>query len=181
MIVKGVIKMRIVKILNNQGVTLLELILVLLLCSLLVSLYIGIVSQSIHYWQEKIEEIRIHENLQYSMHFIEKNLRQFNQQQLEYFPDILQIRSENSQGETSYMDFSGKIIYHYNTYLYYHAGNRQLRINRNKEHNVLAQNIDNIEVREIIPDILLEVTISSFDKQGEMYSLKSKIRICSRR
>ena len=169
------------KILNNNGFTLLELMLALLLCTLLVSVYIGIVSQIIDYWQEKNEEIHIHENLQYSLHFIEKNLRQLDQQQIEYSSGILQIISKNSQGQTSYMEFSGKMTYNSNTYFYYHAGNRQLRINRNTEHNVVAIDIDQVKIREIIPGALVEVTLSSFDKHGKEHTLTSKIRISTRR
>lgn len=173
--------MKMSKLLNNKGFTLLELMLVLLLCSLLVSVYIGVISQAISYWQEHIEQIRISENLQYSMHFIEKNLRQLDQQQITFSSDIQQIMSKNSQGQTSYMDFSGRKIYNINTYFYYYAGNRQLRINRNREHNVLATNIDQVEIREIIPNKLIEVSLSSFDKQGKKHTIKSKIRIKARR
>ncbi len=173
--------MRTEKTLNNKGFTLLELMLVLLLCSLLIFVYTTIVSQSINYWQENIEQIHIHENLQYSLHYIEKNLRQFNQQQIKYYPNIQQIESENSQGQTSYMDFSGRVIYNTNTYLYYHKGNRQLRINRNTEHNILAINIDQVNVREVIPHTLIEVSLSTFDKNGKEHTLKSKIRINARR
>lgn len=173
--------MRNLKVLNHKGFTILELMLVLLLCSLLVFVYTGVVSQSIHYWQENIEQVRINENLQYSLHYIEKNIRQFNQQQIEYFSEIQQIKSENSQGQTSYMDFSGKMIHNRNTYLYYHAGNRQLRINRNTEHNVLAKDIDQVRIIEVIPGNLIEVSLSSFDKNGKEHTLKSKIRIRARR
>jgi len=168
-------------LLNNKGFTLLELMLVLLLCTLLVSVYIGIVSKVLEYWQEKNEEIRIHENLQYSLHFIEKNLRQLDQQQIEYFPESMQIISNNSLGQTSYMDFSGKMCYMENTYFYYHAGNRQLRINRKNEHNVVSINIDQVRIRELVPGTLVEVTLSSFDKYGKEHVLSSKIRISPRR
>lgn len=166
---------------NDYGFTLLELILVLFLCSLLTSYYVGMVSHSINYWQESIERIRVYENLQYSLHFIEKNIRQFDQQKMEYCPDILQIKSENSQGQISYMDFSGNMIYHFNTYMYYHAGNRQLRINRNTEHNVLALDIHGVSVREVIPGTLLEISLSSRDKYGKEHTLTTKIRINHRR
>jgi prepilin-type N-terminal cleavage/methylation domain-containing protein len=173
--------MRNKKILNTEGFTLLEMMLTLFISSLLVFIYITLNSQSITYWQENIEKIRINENLQYSLHYIEKNLRQFDQQHIEYFPELLQLKSENSQGQTSYMDFSGRIIYTRNTYLYYHAGNRQLRVNRNTEHNVLARDIDQVNVREIIPGTIIEVSLSTFDKQGVEHTLKSTIRIGSRR
>lgn len=178
---RGVLSMEKKKVLNNNGFTLLELMLVLLLCSLLVSVYIGIVSQSLNYYQENIEKIRIHENLQYSLHFIEKNLRQLDQQQIEYSSEIKQITSENSQGQPSYMDFSGKKSYYKNTYFYYHSGNRQLRINRDREHNVLAINIDQVKIREVIPGNLVEISLSSYDSHGKEHSLKSKIRINARR
>lgn len=169
------------KLRNVKGFTLLEVILVLFLCSLLVSSYISISSQTLTYWQEHIEQVRIHENLQYSLHYIEKNIRQLNQQNIEYFPSIKQIKGENSQGETSYLDFSGRKIDNLNTYLYFHEGYKQLRVNRNRENNVLATNINQVEVKEIIPGKLIEITLSSLNNQGKVYTLRSQIRILPRR
>ncbi|NBG88791.1 prepilin-type N-terminal cleavage/methylation domain-containing protein [Isachenkonia alkalipeptolytica] len=167
--------------LDSKGFTLLELMLTLLLSSLLILTYATIVLQSVQYWQYHIEQVRVHENLQYALHYIEKNIRQFNQQEIQYIPDMKQIISRNSQGELSYMDFSGENLNQWNTYLYYQKGNRRLLINRKRENNVLAQDIDQLIIKEVQSGALIEVSISSKDTQGKEHTLKSQIRISPRR
>ncbi len=167
--------------LDRQGFTLLELMLTLLLCSFLVLTYTTMVAKSLKYWQYHIEQVRIHENLHYALHYVEKNLRQFNQQEINYVSEIKQIKGENSQGEPSYMDFRGDILHNRNTYLYYQKGKRQIHINRNREHNVLARNIDQLDIEEIVSGSLIKVSIGTVDTQGEKHVLESKIRINPRR
>lgn len=106
--------------------------------------------------------------------YIEKNLREFNQEDIIFNSNKNIFQGKNYNNENVRIDLSGQISYKTNTMIYFYKYRGQVRVNKNGEHNVLCENIDDIIVNELIEGQLIEIEIVA-DKVE--YSAKIKLNL----
>ncbi len=153
-------------LINQKGLTLIEVIISFALLSLIMlavfQFHFFIIVNS----KAQAETMETEQNLRQAMGFIEKRLREMDNQTLQYVPaqQTFKSRMKRTDGPgqiTVWMDFSGRIRNSLNTWLYHDKTSKTLRVSKNREHNVLHLNIDTVEVEEITPGSLIKITLTS--------------------
>ncbi|AKL95283.1 hypothetical protein CACET_c18350 [Clostridium aceticum] len=159
---------------SNQGITLLETILAMTLFAMIMMGLIIILMQNINYCREYQEILATKQNIRLTLNYIEKRIRECNHQEIIYHAETQTIEGKNNLKEEVWIDLSGNIRYDKNTLLYFNRARGELRVNKNKEHNVLAIGIGDIIAREIIEGSLIEIEVIGADMD---YSVKTKLRL----
>lgn len=118
-------------------------------------------------WQIKHD---VHTTLKY----IEKNLREFNQKNIIFDSNENIFRGKNYNNDDVLIDLSGEISQVKNTLIYFCRAEKQTRVSKNKEHNVLCDNIGDIIINELIEGRLIEIEVIA-DKIE--YSAKTRLNL----
>ncbi|AOY77055.1 PilW family protein [Clostridium formicaceticum] len=160
---------------SNRGITLVEVLLAMTLFAIILMSLITILTQYISYYRDYHERLAIKQSTRLALNYIEKRIRECNHQQMIYHAESQTIEGQNSMQERVWVDLSGQIRYEENTLLYFNRTTGELRVNKNKEHNVLVRNIKEIIIREIIEGRLIEIEVIA---AGLDYSVKTSIRLC---
>ncbi|SES71240.1 hypothetical protein SAMN05660297_00349 [Natronincola peptidivorans] len=159
---------------NNKGLSLIEVILSMsIFCCILLGL-ISFMMQNITIQHHLVKSLTPQQNTRFALNYIEKRIRECNQQSLIYHSTEKLIEGKNHENETIWIDLSGNKRNHYNTLLYYYAEKGELRVNKNGEHNVLIDEIEDILVTEVIENQLLAIEV--FAKTID-YSVKTQIKL----
>ncbi len=159
---------------SEKGFSLIEVIISVAVLGMVLIFISNLFNMNVKYWVSFNKELEIKRNLNITKIFIEKGVRECNQANIIYDDRNKIIKGKNSNGDIVFVNLSGKRIYDYNTLIYFYKDTKEVRINKSGEHNVLAKYIDDIIIKEIIPEQLLEIVI--FADQMD-YSIKFNLRI----
>ena len=160
----------------SSGLTLIEVMISFALLSLILAttftFNLFILTQN----RAQAEAFQEEQNLRLAMEAIEKRLREMDQQTLTYHPQQqtfkAQMKRPSQPGTMNvWMDFSGLNRNRLNTWLYFHRDSGTLRVNKNKEHNVLHYGIEDVVIEELEPGSLIKVTLTG--KPGQATGQKS--------
>lgn len=159
-------------IINQRGLTLIEVMISFALLSLIMLTVFQFNFFIMANNRTQAQTMEAEQNLRQAMAFIEKRLREMDTQTLQYVPaqQTFKARMQRPDGPgqmTVWMDFSGKNRNRLNTWLYHDETSKTLRVSKNREHNVLHLNINEVEVEEIKPGSLIKITLTSSTAQHE--------------
>lgn len=110
----------------------------------------------------------------YTLKYIEKRLREFNQQNIIFDSTQNIFKGKNDIDENAFIDLGGKTSYKKNTMIYFYRSRQEIRVNKNTEHNVLVKQIEDIIVRELVEGKLIEIEVIA---AGGEYSNKIKLNL----
>lgn len=102
---------------------------------------------------------QIKHDVHIALKYIEKRLREFNQVDIVFDSDKNIFRGKNYKNESARVDLSGNISYKMNTMVYFYKSKGEIRFNKNNEHNVLADNIKDVTVNELVEGQLIEIEV----------------------
>lgn len=106
--------------------------------------------------------------------YIEKRLREFNQEDIIFDSDKNIFQGKNYKNEDTWVDLSGKMSLKKNTMIYFYKPTKEIRVNKNRENNVLCGNIGDVTVNELIEGRLIEIEITAYTTG---YSTKIKLNL----
>ncbi len=161
---------------NNKGHSLIESILSLALISIILMLLLPICRTYFTFHNKLGNKLSQERNTRFALNYIEKEFGKFSRNSIVYIPEKQSIKGKDYMGRDVWIDLSGQRRNDKNTLIYFHKTNGEIRINKDGENNVLCNNIEDISIKEIIENELLEITITA--KQTD-YSISTIIRIIS--
>ena len=106
--------------------------------------------------------------------YIEKSLREFNQEDIIFDSDNNIFRGKNYDNKDIWVYLNGKKSLKTNTPIYFYDATREIRVNKNNEHNVLCGNIDAVIVNELIEGKLIEIEVAAYRTE---YSVKTRLNL----
>ena len=102
---------------------------------------------------------QIKHNVHITLKYIEKRLNEFNQADIIFDSDENTFQGKNYNDENVWIDLSGKKSLKKNTMIYFYKATKEIRVNKNNEHNILTDNIGDIIVNELIKGQLIEIEV----------------------
>lgn len=106
--------------------------------------------------------------------YIEKRLREFNQENIIFDDKKNVFQGKTHENKSVWVDLSGEISNRTNTLIYFYKAKREIRVNKNNEHNVLSSNIKDVIITELVEGKLIEVEVIT---GGTNYSSKIKLNL----
>ena len=104
--------------------------------------------------------------------YIEKSLREFNQEGIIFDSDNNIFQGKDYSDKDAWVYLSGKKSVKINTLIYFYDATKEIRVNKNNEHNVLCGNIRNVTVNELIEGKLIEIEVTAYKTE---YSVKTRV------
>ncbi|NMA03776.1 MAG: hypothetical protein GX925_03615 [Clostridiales bacterium] len=102
---------------------------------------------------------QIKHDVHITLKYIEKNLREFNQENIIFDSSKNMFQGKNYNNDNVLIDLSGEISQVKNTLIYFCRAEKQTRVSKNREHNVLCDNIGDIIINELIEGRLIEIEV----------------------
>ncbi|MGB4313205.1 MAG: prepilin-type N-terminal cleavage/methylation domain-containing protein [Natronincolaceae bacterium] len=163
------------KVKNRQkGFTLIESIISVALISIITIITSSLFSFAFNSYKRYTDTRQIKYDVYIASKYIEKGLKEFNQEDVIFDSDKNIFQSKNCNNENVWVDLSGKKSLKKNTLIYFYRVTKEIRVNKNNEHNVLCGNIDDVAVNELIEGRLIEIEVIA-DKIE--YSNKIKLNL----
>lgn len=144
---------------RQKGFTLIECIVSIALISIIIINASSVLSFAINSYKHYTETWQVEHNQQLALKYIEKRLKEFNQESIIFDSKNNIFQGTRHNGQIGYVDLSGKISYNKNTMIYFYKTRKEVRVNKNSEHNVLVSNIDDVIVNELIEGKLIEIEV----------------------
>lgn len=144
---------------QEAGFTLIESLVSITLISIILIGIFSVFNFTIRSYKNYIENLEIEHGVNYTLRYIEKRLREFNQENIIFDSEKNLFIGERHNGQKAYIDLSGRVSHRGNTLLYFYRATRQVRVNKNQENNVLVGKIDDIIVRELVEGKLIEIEV----------------------
>ncbi len=163
--------------LGEKGFSLIEVLLAISLFSIIIITLLPVCTSHLLVYNKLDNELLMQHNTRFAMKYIEKEIRKCNQKSTIYIPQDRTIMSTNYSGEKTWVDLSGNKRNEPNTLIYFNKGTMELRLNKNKEHNILCSDIKDIIVTEIVEGELLQIEIIA---NKINYSVTRIIKIANR-
>ena len=157
---------------QQTGFTLIECIVSIVFIFIIITSIFLLFSFAFNNYKHYIDSRQIKHDVHITLKYIEKRLKEFNQE------DIIFDRQEYISGKimikSVWVDLSGKKSFKTNTMIYFYRPTKEIRVNKDKEHNVLCGNIGDIIVNELVEGQLIEIEVIA-DKIE--YSAKIKLNL----
>jgi len=149
---------------NRKGLTLVEVMVSLSLLSLVLVTLCTFTLFYLTRHQAQVKDLYHKQQLSQAANLIEKRVREMDQLDLTYFPHTQTFRSRMPRPDhpgdiLTWISFSGTHHHRPMTWLYHDASSATLRSNLNREHNVLFEHIQSVQVTELVPDTLIQITV----------------------
>lgn len=161
---------------NQQGgFTLIESMISIVLISIIMVGAFLLFSSACNNYKHYIDSLQTKHDVDITLKYIEKRLREFNQEDIIFDSKKNIFQGKNYDNKVVWVNLSGEIPQNRNmTLIYFDKSKKKVGVNKNQEHNVLARNIGDIIVNELVEGRLLEIEVIS-DRTG--YSAKIKLNL----
>lgn len=156
--------MKVIKIIKNKkGITLIEIIISLSLCSIITMATLTMLKLHLKDYHYVTTKIGSKLNLINAMDIIEKNIRGLNLVNIKYDEHLMKFESYKltpvNNNINEYVILNGKYCTSRNVLLYYRKSLKQLRTNINNEQNVVARHIKTVNVKKKSEKNIYEIFI----------------------
>jgi prepilin-type N-terminal cleavage/methylation domain-containing protein len=142
-----------------KGFTLIESIISITLVSIIIILTFSLFSFALNSYKRYTDIRQIKYDVHMALKYIEKGLRELNQEDIIFDSNKNIFQSKNCNNENVWVDLSGKKSLKKNSLIYFYRITKEIRVNKNNENNVLCGNIDNVTVNELIEGQLIEIEV----------------------
>jgi len=159
---------------NQQGLTLIETLIAMTLSSIILMIAINQLNLALKSYTTQRNTLKAQRNMQFAMNYIEKRIRELDQNEIIYHGEIQTIEGKDYKQAKAWIDLSGNTRSSLNTLIYFYRDRGELRVNKNRENNVLVEEIKEVTVREITEGALIEILIYG---EGIETPIKSTIKL----
>ncbi len=158
----------------QKGFTLIECVTSIALISIIMTGTFLLFSFVFDSYNHYIDFQQVKHNVHITLKYIEKRLKEFNQESIVFDSDTNIFQGKRYDDKTVRVDLSGEKSFKTNTMIYFYKPKNEIRVNKNGEHNVLSCGIEDIIVRELVKSRLIEIEVIA-DKAE--YSAKIKLNL----
>lgn len=144
---------------RQKGFTLIEAIISIALITIIITAASSLFALAFNGYKRYTDTRQIKYDVHIASKYIEKGLREFNQEDIIFDSDKNIFQSKNCDCDNVWVDLSGKKSLKKNTLIYFYRTTKEIRVNKNGEHNVLCGNIDDVTVNELIEGQLIEIEV----------------------
>lgn len=159
---------------QQKGFTLIECIVSIVFIFIIITSIFLLFSFAFNNYKHYIDSRQIKHDVHITLKYIEKRLKEFNQEDIIFDGDKNIFQGKNYDNKSVWVDLSGKKSFKTNTMIYFYRPTKEIRVNKDKEHNVLCGNIGDIIVNELVEGQLIEIEVIA-DKIE--YSAKIKLNL----
>ncbi|MGI6426656.1 MAG: prepilin-type N-terminal cleavage/methylation domain-containing protein [Natronincolaceae bacterium] len=159
---------------GQNGFTLIESIISIALTSIIIIITSSLFSFTLNSYKRYTDTRQIKYDVHIASKYIEKGLKEFNQEDIIFDSEKNIFQSKNCNNENIWVDLSGKKSLKKNTLIYFYRTTKEIRVNKNNENNVLCGNIYNVVVNELIEGRLIEIEVIADEIE---YSNKIKLNL----
>lgn len=150
---------------GKKGLTLIEIIISFALLSIILLTVFTMSAFVMKENRHQADVLKDGQVLRESLDLIEKRLREMNRYAVTYLPEektfqcVMKV-PESNQPVTVRVDLSGKTRSAHHTWVYFNRNTSSLMVNKKGEHNVLSREIADLDVKEIVPGRLFEISLT---------------------
>ncbi len=148
---------------KEKGYILIELILSISFIAIILTSISVLFFSSFKTYEHKTKSLNAKHDAQIVLKYIEKRLKEFNQEDIIYDVENKTFKGKRSDNRIALINLSGKLSMKPNTLINFYKNKNQVRINKNSENNVLSNNIEGINVNEIVKGNLIEIEVITKD------------------
>ncbi|ABR48638.1 hypothetical protein Amet_2485 [Alkaliphilus metalliredigens QYMF] len=159
---------------RQEGLTLIEVLIAMTIGSMIVILSISYLNIVVRGYITQQDTLRVERNMRFALNYIEKRIRECDQNQIIYHSDTRTIEGRNYDNQSIWIDLSGNKRSQPNTLIYFYKDTGELRVNKNNENNVLVNMINDIIVNELVEGKLIEIEIFG---HGSSHPIKTILRL----
>ncbi|WP_041719142.1 PulJ/GspJ family protein [Alkaliphilus oremlandii] len=144
---------------SKEGFVLIELVLSILLFSTILVSMSTLFNSTYQSYRSYTERLAFKYDAQIVLKYIEKRIMECNQESIIYYKDKNIFEGRNMDNKILYVDLSGALSYKENTMINFYKPKNEIRVNKNRENNVLNNNIKEIIITEIVEGELIEFEV----------------------
>jgi len=159
---------------KESGYMLVELLVSISLISIILISSSMVLNFTLNTYKNQTNLLETKHDAQIVLKYIEKRLMECNQESIIYHREERTFEGKDYNNKTAWIDLSGKISKRENTLINFYKDKSEIRVNKNKENNVLSNNIKDVIVNEIVEGKLVEIEVIT---NKSVYSSKIKLKL----
>lgn len=159
---------------QDKGFILMENIISIALISIIIISISFLFCFVLNSYKHYIELWQTEHDADITLKYIEKRLREFNQESIIFYSKENIFKGKNYDNKNMWIDLSGKKPLGNNRLIYFYKSKKEIRVNKNNEHNVLTDNIEDVIINELVEGQLIEIEVIT---NKSNYSKKIKLNL----